>query len=237
MQRSGLQPRQSVANLAAVAIVGQIVLIASALLLPLVSGYSLVRDTISELALGRFGLVQTVAFLVAGIGTVGLAYAIRELTKGTWGSLAGSLLVGVYGLGALLIAFFPTDPVDNPGDMAALSTAGLIHVAASLVSFICMIVGMFVLSRTFLLAPPWRSLFPWTSLFPAAALSLLFAQSQGPWVGLTQRLMVGAIAAWIILVAIRARSIVSAEETRAFGQPTLLTDSEHGTVFRRQARS
>jgi hypothetical protein len=74
------------------------------LLLPIWSQYSLIRDNISELALGRYGFLQTAAFVLAGLGTLALAFVIRQLTKGSWGSRVGSLLVGVYGAGAILSA-------------------------------------------------------------------------------------------------------------------------------------
>jgi hypothetical protein len=194
------------------AIVGQIVLLASALLLPLVSEYGLVGDTISELVLGRFGWVQSVAFAIAGTGTLALAYAIRQLTAGTWGSRIGSLLIGIYGLGALLIAFFPTDPVESPGDIQSFSTTGMIHLIVSLISFVAMVIAMFIFTRTFPLDPRWRSLSRWIVLFPAAALSLLIVQSQGPWVGLMQRLLVAVIAGWIIIVATRVRLIAASAQ-------------------------
>lgn len=195
--------------LATIAILGQAVLLAAAFLLPLVSEFSLVRDNISELVLGRFGFVQTLAFLIAGAGTLALAYVIRQLTAGTWGSLFGSLMVAIYGIGAMLSAIFPTDRIDAPADVWASSTTGLIHIGISLVSFPCMIVGMYVLFRTFILAPAWRPLVPWIVLFPASALPLFLGQSQGPWVGILQRLLVLSISAWMIVVALRARALVT----------------------------
>jgi len=210
--------RNSLRLLALAAVVGQVVLMASALLLPLVSEFDLIGDTMSELVLGRFGWVQTIAFVVAGIGTLALAYALRQLTTGTWGSRLGSLLVGVYGVGAVLTAIFPTDRVDSPADLAALTTTGLIHVAISLVSFVSMIVAMFIFVRTFALEPRWRSLTPWVVLLPVSALSLLFVQSQGPWVGIMQRLMVGVVAAWIVIVAVRVRAIAASGEADPSGQ-------------------
>lgn len=192
--------------LATAAIVGQIVLLASALILPFFSEFSLVGDTISELVLGRFGVVQTLAFLIAGATTLGLASALWRLTSRAWGSRVGSLLVGLYGVGAVLLAIFPTDRVDDAGDLASLSTTGMIHTGVALVSFIGMIVGMFVLTRTFRREPEWGLASRWMILFPAAALLLLVVQSEGPWVGIMQRLLVGVIAAWIIVVAARIRA-------------------------------
>lgn len=205
--------------LATLAIVGQAILLASAWLLPLVSEFSLIGDNISELVLGRYGYVQTIAFVIAGLGTLGLAFAIRQLTAGLRGSAIGSLLVAIYGAGAILSAIFPTDRIDSPADVTSLSATGIIHIAVALVSFLCIIIGMFVLTWTFFrIKAQWRSFSSWLMLFPAGALALLFAQTQGPLVGLMQRLLVSVIAAWLILVAARVRSIAANGDARTSPQ-------------------
>ena len=132
--RTVVQRSQRLSRLAALAIVGQLVLLASALLLPIWSEYSLIGDNISELALGRFGFVQTAAFLLAGLGTLALAFAIRKLTAGSWGSRVGSSLIAAYGAGAILSAVFPTDRIDRQADMSSLSATGAIHVAVAIAS-------------------------------------------------------------------------------------------------------
>jgi hypothetical protein len=141
-----------------------------------------------------------------------LAFAIRQLTKGAWGSFVGSLLVGIYGVGAILVAIFPTDRIDSPDEVWSQSPLGMIHLIVSIVSFLCIIVGMFVLSGTFSRESRWRSLLPWSVFFPAVTVPLFVVQSEGPLVGLLQRLMVAVISAWLIMVALRVRSIVTAEE-------------------------
>jgi hypothetical protein len=208
-----LQHPQRLSMLAGLAIVGQVILLASAWLLPLVSEYSLVGDHVSELVLGQFGFVQTIAFLTGGLGTLGLAYAIRKFTTGAWGSITGSLLVAIYGVGAILVAIFPTDRIDSPADMLSLSTTGMIHIIVVLISFPCIIIGMFVLTRTFMQKPQWRSLARWLVFFPAGSLALFIVQSEGPLVGILQRSFVTLISAWIILVAFKVRSIVASGET------------------------
>ena len=197
--------------LTTLSILGQAALLASAWLLPAISEYRLVGDNISELVLGRHGYVQTAAFLLSGLGTLGLAYAIRRLTYGLRGSLAGSVLVAVYGSGAVVSAYFPTDRVDRPADVWSQSTTGTIHSMTALVSFVAMIVGMFVLSRTFARGSQWRSLTIWSVLLAASSLSLFFAQQEGPRVGLMQRLLVTAVSGWLIIVAFRARSIAGSD--------------------------
>jgi hypothetical protein len=138
------------------------------LLLPIWSQYSLIRDNISELALGRYGFIQTAAFVIAGVGTLGLALAIRQLTKGSGGSRVGSLLVAVYGAGAILSAF-PTDRIDSPTDMSSLSATGAIHIAVAIASFVSVIVGTFVLTRTFARERSWGSFWRLSVFFPLAS--------------------------------------------------------------------
>jgi Protein of unknown function (DUF998) len=200
-------------RLAIFAVLGQAVLLASAWALPLTSEYRLVSDNISELALGRYGLVLTLAFGISGLGVIGLSYAIRQLTAGTRGSFVGSLLIGIYGLGGLVVAVFPTDRIDSRTDVLSQSTTGWIHSLTSLVSYLCVIVGMFILTWTFAHQARWRSLVVWSSVLAGAALALVFVQSEGPWVGLMQRLLITAISGWLGLVALRVRSIARARET------------------------
>jgi hypothetical protein len=169
-------------------------------------------DNISELVLGQYGFVQTLAFLIAGVGTLGLAYAIRQLTAGLWGSFTGSLLVAIYGAGAILVAIFPTERIDTPAEVWSQSTIGMIHIAVSIVSFVGIIIGMFILAWTFSKDARWRSLFPWTALFPGGTLALFTAQSEGPLVGILQRALVTVISGWLILVAFRLRAIAISEE-------------------------
>ncbi|MGH2584629.1 MAG: DUF998 domain-containing protein [Dehalococcoidia bacterium] len=192
---------------------------ASAWLLPFVSEFSLIGDNISELVLGRLGFVQTIAFLIAGAGTLGLAYVIQQLTMPSWRSRIGSLLIALYGMGAIIVAIFPTDRVDSASDVWSQSTTGMIHVVAALISFLCVIAGMFLLTWAFFEQARWRRVTPWwTMLFPAAALPLFLGQGEGPLVGLSQRLLVAVVSAWLILVALRARSIIMSEETGTSSQ-------------------
>ena len=106
------------------AVVGQLILLASAWLLPAVSEYHLVGDNISELAIGQYGFLQTLAFVISGLGVLALAYAIHRLTAGIRGSLLGSVFIAIYGLGALVVAIFPTDRIDSTADVWSQSTTG-----------------------------------------------------------------------------------------------------------------
>jgi hypothetical protein len=203
--------RQTLAALAALAIVGQAVLMASAWLLPAVSEYRLVTDSISELVLGRYGLVQTAAFVIAGIGILGLAWAVGVTTASSRGSVMGALLMVVWGAGAILSAMIPTDRIETPADVWSQSTTGTVHVIISLIAFPSAIAAMFLFTRTFAREPRWRPLAFWSGLLASAALALFFVQGQGPWVGIMQRLLVATISTWLVVVAVKVRGIASLE--------------------------
>lgn len=195
--------------IAAWAIVGQAFFAATVLLLPLVSEYSLTSDYISELAIGRYGFLQTAAFFAVGVSSLVLALGIRVATKGSWGSRVGSAFFGLYGLGGILVGIFPTDEVDAAGHVGSPTSVGAVHIGVSALAFLFGIAGMFVLSRTFKRDARWRAFWPLSLVLAVAALVafVVSVPSQGPWVGLMQRIFIGTIILWQVLVAFRLRSI------------------------------
>lgn len=193
--------------LAVIAIVGWTFFAASSLFLPIVSEYSFTGDYISELAIGRFGYVQTVAFFAAGLGSLALALGIRETTRGSWGSRAGFAMVGLFGINVFLAGIFPTDAIDAEGRVLSPTAVGTIHIVVSALAFLSIIAAMFVLSMTFKQNIRWRSFWTVSLVLAFAAFVTFFLTSDGQWTGLYQRVFIGTIVLWLILVAIRLRSI------------------------------
>lgn len=196
-------------SLAVFAITTQILFLASAWLLPAVSEFDLMGDYISELALGRFGFVQIAAFFISGLGLLALAYAFGKLTTNSWGNVIGSVLIAIYGVGAIIVAIFPTDRIDSAEDIWNLSMSGTIHTLTALIGSLSILLAMFILSWKFRKDPRWRPLVIWSALLFCGAFSLSFAQSEGPRVGLMQRFLTTIISGWLIMVAFRARSIAA----------------------------
>lgn len=190
------------------AILGTLWSFATAWAMPAVSEFTLLGDNISELALGRYGVLQQTAFVLAGIGGLAAAALIHRATTGSPGSLLGSILVAVYGLAALLMVVFPTDPVDDPSDVLSLSPAGTVHVIGAGIGFLSVLVAMSILAWTFSKDPRWRGLTPWIALFPAATAVLLAVQAEGPLIGLFQRLLLATISAWLLVVVLKARTVI-----------------------------
>jgi len=195
--------------LAKTALAGAACFVASVLLLPLISEYTLAGDYISELAIGRFGFVQTIAFLALGVGSLALAAGIRRATRGSWGSLVGSVLFGLFGVGVLVDALFPIDL----GGMQPQTVVGTVHILAALVAFVCAVLGMFVLTRTFKRDARWASYWRSSLVLALVALAAFFLPSEGEWAGIFQRIFVGVIIAWMVLAAGGLRSIAGGAST------------------------
>jgi hypothetical membrane protein len=107
-------------------------------------------------------LVQTLAFLVAGFGTLGLAFAMRKLIAHSRASTIGISLLAVYGVGALLVAIFPTERVDGPADVWPQGIVSTIHIVASFVSFIGLTIAMLVCAWVFANRTHWRPITRWS---------------------------------------------------------------------------
>ena len=71
------------------------------------------------------------------------------------------------------------------------------------------IAGVFVLSRTFKRDARWRASWPWSLAlaFTTLVAFIMFAISEGAWIGLIQRIFLGTVFSWQMLVAFRIRSI------------------------------
>lgn len=82
------------------------------------SGYNPLRHTVSAFALGEFGWVQTVNFLVSGGLVLAFAFGLRPALGRYGGGCWAPVLVGLAGIGLVGSGVFAADPV------AAGATAG-----------------------------------------------------------------------------------------------------------------
>lgn len=73
-------------------------------------GYSAWRNYTSQLALGSRGWLQELNFVLFGVLVVCFAIGLRMAIRGSRGSVAAPILLGLFGLGFVLAAVFPMDP-------------------------------------------------------------------------------------------------------------------------------
>jgi len=163
--------------------------------------YSLVRNSISSLALMPIGWLQTIGFLALGllveIFTAGLLFNV----KGARGFHLGIAVLVFFGFGMLLIGAFHTDPV---GAMRTIE--GRIHGFTATTSFSLFPVAILFLASSLKKDPGWKNLFLYSVVtFILAVLlgiTLRIVQEKSGWFGLVERLLVANMIIWIEVAAI-----------------------------------
>jgi hypothetical membrane protein len=184
-----------------------VVLDVAAQLLP--PHYSPIRDAESDLAVGPYGYVMTINFLNRGLLSLAFVFAFLRTVKlagGNRGSFkSGYLLLGTWAIGAILLAFFPTDVPATP-----VSWHGGIHLVVAIVAFIGGAFGTLAISQhlgesTFLagagrLARPlsYLSVFFWGVEFLTPFVLPHFVARFG---GLLERLFLGSVLLWMLVVS------------------------------------
>lgn len=122
-------------------------------------GFSLRRHASSQLALGDWGWVQSINFVVAGLLVLALAIGARRVIKGEVGGLWGPLLLGVFALSHVMVGLFATDPAfgyppgpDTPAgipDAVSASLSAKLHNLFGFIGFNALAATSFVLARYF----------------------------------------------------------------------------------------
>jgi hypothetical membrane protein len=183
-----------------------VVLDAVAQLLP--PHYSPIKDAESDLAVGPYGYVMAINFVNRGVLSLLFIYALLKVARapgelsdaGAYGKVrrAASIL-GIWGVGALLLAIFPTDVPATP-----VSWHGAIHLVVAFLAFAGGAAGSVMFTNLF---GQFRSMSgARTGPLVIAGLSVLFfilnlgllTSSIG---GLVERLLLGSVLLWIGLVS------------------------------------
>ncbi|PYC69998.1 DUF998 domain-containing protein [Micromonospora arborensis] len=151
--------------------------------------------TISDFAVSDRGGVIDVAMVVLALATVTLLYGLR----GTGPPRAAELLLGTWAAGLLLAAVVPTN---EPG--TAMTTAAYLHRYASVVAFLALPIGGWLLARRSDLAPAARTLRALVLLSLALAAAMVWSAYPGDRVliGLAERLLILAEVAVLATVAV-----------------------------------
>jgi hypothetical protein len=157
-------------------------------------GFDFSRHALSHLVNGPWGWVQTLNFILTGsmviAAAVGIARVLGQERAMCW-------LLSVFGVGMLLAAFFPADPVDGfpPGTSigvpGSISTTGLLHFVVAGIGFVSLMASCFAAFFTF----KRRGEGSLSSFSIAAGLLIIFGLFGGPMLG-----SAGIIGIWIAVV-------------------------------------
>jgi len=190
-----------------VGIILYLILDAVAQLLP--PHYSPISQAESDLAVGPFGLIMTINFINRGIFSLVFLFSFAATIRLTGEKVAqyrgGLYLFSAWSIGALLLAFFPTDVPATP-----ISWHGVIHLAVAIVAFITGAFGALLLSIRMSENKTLRNVRRFA--LPIGILAVVFCLIEflttffaphltSKFGGLFERLFLGTMLAWIGIVA------------------------------------
>ena len=180
-------------------------------------GYSQIRNYVSDLALGGFGWMQVVNFIVCGVLCLAFTVGFR-FTMGT-GCLITvvTILFGLFSVGLIVAGLYSTDPHLGypPGVPAGRTTThGAIHGLAGLLVFGSISAVAILLGFYFAREPEWRR---WSapSILIGVLIPMLFVifnvtatmDMTGDWpnapTGLIQRVAIVLGWGWLTMLAIK----------------------------------
>jgi hypothetical protein len=171
--------------------------------------YNPINTAESDLAVGPYGYIMALNFVNRGLLSLAFLYAFGRTLSFLGVDSAkyrrGVFLLGVWGVGALLLALFPTDVPATP-----VSWHGLIHLVVAFLAFVGGALGVLGLSLQFGHDPALRDLKKFA--LPVAAIAVLFlvllfglpfvlphlASRIG---GVTERALIGSVLVWMLAVS------------------------------------
>jgi MFS family permease len=199
-----MPPRARVALTLAVLLVGvYIVLDIVAQLLP--PHYNALSQAESDLAVGPYWYVMTANFVVRGVLAIAFLVGLTSATRIGSRSRTGIALLAVWGMGAFLLAIFPTDV-----GTTETTVHGQLHLLIALIAFLAAAVGVVLLSRHF---PEEDRLRAFAGpAYVVGVLTLLFfviflVATPVPYVanhayGLLERIFIGFVLLWMLVVSL-----------------------------------
>lgn len=184
---------------ATLAIIAYVYWVATVIVLPVLTAdvYDPVEQSISALALGRFGALMDAAFLAFAIGSFALAFGLYRAVRD---AVIAPLLLAVASVLWFLLGVFRTGPE---------GTEATIHFAVALTSFLLIVVVMFVFVRRFRDDTRWRSFARPTLVWAIIAVEAFFLIPilGDRLFGVSERVFIGSWVSWLLATAIRLRSV------------------------------
>lgn len=179
-------------------------MVAMAVLHILDPGLNVVDEYLSVYALGEFGWLSRVADFAMGAGVAAIALGLRKTLADSRKATTSWVLMLISGLGFVISGIFNTDP----SSVAETTDAGALHDVGGYVSILSLMISTWLLrgvfSRDGQLVPMAR-IQAWFAFAMSAALVAFLASE--PILGLTQRLFVLVVVAWLITLAANLRKV------------------------------
>ncbi|MGB6442341.1 MAG: DUF998 domain-containing protein [Thermoplasmata archaeon] len=167
--------------------------------------YNPISQAESNLAVGPYGYVMTVNFVVRGVLSLAFLLGLTRATSMGRRSPLGIGLLGVWAIGAFVLAVSPTDVGSGP-----VTLHGTVHLLTALVAFVAAAVGEILLSLRFGDDPRLAELrTPALAVSALAFLSMvvLYLVDARPRIaseafGLIERVFLAFVLLWMLVVAL-----------------------------------
>ena len=168
-------------------IAGPLYIILGLLQMAIRPGFDITRHSLSLLANGNLGWIQTLNFLVTGILLIAGAVGVKRALGSGLGSRWAPRMLGLYGLGLIGASIFSADPAlgfppGTPLENTPISWHGLMHFVVGTIGFIGFIAACFIFARRFRSQqkPGWAWYSLITGILFLASLVGIASGSKGP---------------------------------------------------------
>jgi hypothetical protein len=160
----------------------------------------------SRYAVGPYGFLMTTAFFGMSVASFALVAGLYQGVAQPARSRMGLTLLGVWVLGVLIAMIFPMDIEGAPQTLA-----GTIHQTTGPLAFLCMSVGVTLVSWRFKQDDKWHPFYRTAlvlSLLLLAGYIVTFLSfvTQSGFLGLAQRITLAVLVTWMLLAAVRLRA-------------------------------
>jgi hypothetical membrane protein len=168
-------------------IAGPLYIIVGLIQMAIRPGFDITRHSLSLLANGAMGWIQTLNFLVTGLLLIAGAVGVTRALQSGPGSRWAPRMLGLYGLGLIGASIFSADPAlgfppGTPLENNPISWHGLLHFIVGTIGFIGFIATCFIFARRFksLQKPGWAWYSLITGILFLASFVGIASGSKGP---------------------------------------------------------
>ena len=177
-------------------------------------GYNPVSQSISDLALGPYGWLQTIAFFLLALVVISLGFGFYYGLHKIRSLIAVTVLFGAMAFGEIIAGIFRVDWVKTP-----LSIHALVHQIGASITAIAFPVAVLMLLPSLKSNPQWKGLFSYTFAVAVSMLILEIAREVlllttwlNPCFGLYEKGLLVNSLVWIEVMAIHLLRVTNTRE-------------------------
>lgn len=166
--------------------------------------YSPIKQAESDLAVGPYGWIMTVNFVIRGLLSAAIVVALWQVLPPSPRTRLGLAFAGIWTVGAFLLAAFPTDIGGSEHTLH-----GKVHLTIALLAFVSIPIAEWLLSRSLADDPRWAHLGSRALLLATltgGGFIVLLAGVRAPAIaGLTERIFLASVLLWMLALALGLR--------------------------------